>query len=388
MAGVQVSVHTGGQTLPLFEMPQLDVSMRKVKLVLFALTPVLALGLVTHFTAAAVTHRHLSFDFDTLTGATTYRMQVGALPWSHKAESPLNSRGFLDEEYANLPPKGTCVHVVLAGDSFTFADVTDGEKGWVSLLRRSIAARHRGRCIRVFNVAAPVTTIEQQAKRVWETFDILKPDVVILGQYQNDLADLTNYGSIGYRPATSTTTTTNWGDRLRQSVPGFDSPAPRMLTYMAFKFFVEHNIRVDILRRWSVIADTTNVEYAKWLTGLYQQLYDPFVDELRRRKVGFAVVIMPSKFDLMAGRYPEGDYFGQLAKAKKVPALQLLPLLERHRDPMPYYTFDGHFNEIGNRLVAGEVYRWIFTSEENPVPMLREAAGPAIRPVPVTGFPK
>ena len=361
---------------------------RLVKTTLFALVPLVVLLVVGHVTASLVTHRELTFEVDSLTGVTLYRTRVGGFPWSHRSVTRLNTLGFPDEEYANLPQKSECFHVVISGDSFTFGDVTDGDKTWASLLRDRIAARHRGRCVRVFNIAAPVTTVEQQAKRISETLTRLQPDLVLLGQYQNDITDLTLYGGIAYRPATASSKTTNWGDRIRQTVPGFDSPLPRMLTYRAFKFFIEHDIKVDVLKRWSVLADSTDLVYGRELTSLYSSLYGALVDSLKSRGISLGVVIMPSKMDLMAGRYPEGEFFAMLAKQRGVPAISVFETLDAHRDPMPYYTFDGHFDERGNRLVADAVYRWLFEGQTTPFPALRDAAGPTVPIVPVAHFPK
>lgn len=300
----------------------------------------------------------------------------------------MNTMGFPDEEYGNLPPKGSCFHVVLAGDSFTFGDVTDGEKSWVSLLRDRLATRHSGRCIRVFNIAAPVTSIYEQAMRIRETRDILQPDLVILGQYQNDITDLTNYGSVAYRPSTETENTTNWGDRIRQTIPGFDSPLPRLVTYNAFRVLIELDVTVDVLNRWSVLADSSNKAYGDWLTGLYGELYANLVHELRGANIDFGVVIMPSKMDLMAKRYPEGDFFEQLARTHDVPFLNTFATLDAARRPMPFHVYDGHLNERGNRIVAEAVYAWLITQPEAPLPRLREAAGPMVPLTPVLGFPK
>lgn len=361
---------------------------RASKLALFTLLPVAGLLLAGHVTALLITHRELAFEVDSLSGSTVYRTRLGRSFWSHRSETRLNSLGFPDQEYANLPPKGSCFHVVMAGDSFTFGDMTDGTRTWVSLLRDRVSALHRGRCVRFFNIAAPVTTIEQQANRVREVANLLDPDLVILGQYQNDITDLTNWGAVAYRPATSTVATTNWGDRIRGAVPGFDSPLPRLLTYRAFKFFLEHGIRVDVLRRWSVLADSSNAEYGRGLTDIYTRLFGELANELREAGVGFGVVIMPSKMDLMAKRYPEGDFFESLARAQRIPAHSVFARLDAHRDPMPFYTFDGHLNEIGNALVAADVYDWLFGGHAAPFPELRAAAGPALPPVYVRGFPR
>ncbi len=361
---------------------------RVIKTALFALAPLVVLLVVGHVTASLVTHREIAFEVDSLTGVTLYRTRVGGFPWSHRSVTRLNTLGFADEEYTNLPAKGNCFHVVLSGDSFTFGDVTDGDKTWASLLKDRIATRHRGRCIRVFNIGAPVTTIEQQAKRIRETMERLQPDLVLLGQYQNDIADLTLWGGIAFRPATANSKTTNWGDRLRQTVPGFDSPLPRMLTYRGFQFFIEHDIKVDVLKRWSVLADSSDLTYGRELTGIYSTLYGALVDSLTARGIPLGVVIMPSKMDIMAGRYPEGEFFESIAKQRGVPAISVYPTIDAHRDPMPYYTYDGHFDERGNRLVADTVYQWLFNESRPPFPALREAAGAAVPIVPVRDFPK
>jgi hypothetical protein len=358
------------------------------KLVLFALSPLAILLIAGHVAASLITARSLAFEVDSLTGVTWYRTRVGSFPWSHRSATRMNTMGFPDEEYANLPAKGSCFHVVLAGDSFTFGDVTDGEKSWVSLLRDRLATRHRGRCFRVFNIAAPVTSIFEQAKRIRETMELLQPDAVLLGQYQNDITDLTNFGSIAYLPTTQKTNTTNWGDRIRQTIPGFDSPLPRLVTYNAFKVLIELDVRVDVLNRWSVLADSSNSTYAEWLTGIYGELYTDLVSELRERNVDFAVVILPSKMDLMAKRYPEGEYFERLARANSVPFLNVFDALDAQRRPMPYYVYDGHLDERGNRIVSEAVYEWLITGAEAPLPRLREAAGPIVPLVPVLGFPK
>lgn len=359
-----------------------------LKYVAFALVPLVIVVAVLHVTASVVTYREIRFDQDSLTGVTVYRTRIGRYPWGHRSRTQLNSLGFADREYSALPPKAGCYHVLLAGDSFTFGDMTNGEETWAALLRDRVAAIHRDGCVRFFNVAAPVTTIEEQSRRIRETIDILDPDLVLLGQYQNDITDLTNWGSVAYVPATDSAATTNWGLRLRSAIPGYDSPFPRMLTYVAFKLFVETGTRVDVLRRWSVLADSSDLAYANKLTTLYEEFYAELLKDLRARGVAVGVIIMPSKMDLMAHRYPEGVFFEGLARKYDVPALSTYDVLDRNRRPMPYYTFDGHFNERGNRIVADAVYQWLLVDEQGPFAALRTAAGPALAPKYVTRFPR
>lgn len=361
---------------------------RRFKLVAFSLVPVLVLLLVGHCTASVATYRHLSFVTDSLTGVTNYHMRVGGWPWVHQTTTRLNTMGFPDIEYTNLPPKGDCVHVLFTGDSFTFGDALDGDLAWVSLVRQRIATAFPGRCIRVFNVAAPMSTIQQQLKRVREVKPILDPDYVILGQYQNDITDLTNVGAVAYQPSTDSTVTTFWGDRLRMITPGFDSPLPRMLTYRAFEVLGENRIKLDILSRWSVLADTSFAEYAGWLTGIYRSMFDSLATELNADGTGFGVVIMPSKMDIIAQRYPEGEFFEKLADQYALPRLSMMPVLDKRRKPFPYQTYDGHFNELGNRIVAESVFDWLFVSDSAPFPALREGLEEPRPPVTIRWWPQ
>jgi hypothetical protein len=193
---------------------------------------------------------------------------------------------------------------------------------------------------------------------------------------------------VAHREATDTSETTFWGDRLRMITPGFDSPLPRMLTYRAFHFLGERRIKLDILRRWSVLADTSYGEYAQWLTGIYRAMFDTLVTEVRATGAQFGTVILPSKMDIIALRYPEGEYFAGLARARGVPHLELFPVFDRERQPFPFLLYDGHLNETGNRLVAREVFAWLFTGPEAPFPGLRRGLGEPAPPVRVRWFPQ
>ena len=51
-------------------------------------------------------------------------MRIGCWPWSHTSYTPINSLGLPDHEFVGLVPKDGCVHVLLAGDSYTFGDAT------------------------------------------------------------------------------------------------------------------------------------------------------------------------------------------------------------------------------------------------------------------------
>jgi hypothetical protein len=94
-----------------------------------------------------------------------------------------------------------------------------------------------------------------------------------------------------------------------------------------------------------------------------------FVEEMNGTEL--RLVILPSKMDVMAGRYPEGEYFRMLAEEHRLAYLDLLPAFLENRTPYAFQMYDGHLSVAGNMLVAREVRDWLLARmpavRENPV---------------------
>lgn len=342
------------------ESSKYKTSRGKTKLLFFALLPAaFLLGAAELFSSLSM-DRSIEVTNDPTTGRRYYAMRIGRLPWGRKSVTPLNSLGFPDEEFVNVLPKGDCVHVIFSGDSFVFGDGVDRDMSFFQLIKQWTARNNSDHCIRLFNIGERATTIEQQSQRIHETLHLLEPDIVILGQYQNDLSDLTKPGFVAHKTAES-----RWKDvRLRLQI--FDLAVVRYLSYHAFAFMIKNGIRHDVLRHWSVLEDPGSREIREKLKGTYREMYRTLVVELRQRNVEFGVVILPSKFDLLAGRFPEEAFFVGLAQEQNVPYLSLMPTLESNRSTYPYLLYDGHLNEHGNQVVAKAVIKWLFESKPPP----------------------
>lgn len=351
----------------------------RAKLVLFSLVPLVLVLIVAQACAYFATHRTIEMTTDPTTGQTYYSMRIGDWPWSHRSLTPINSLGLPDQEFAGLVPKGQCVHVLLAGDSYTFGDATSAEFRWGNVVQGMTARHFPDRCIRFFNIGVRNTTIDTTIVRIRQVLPLIQPDVVILGQYQNDLTDLANPGSPAWVPyGPGHPYDSHWGERLGRIVPGYNISLFRYLTYNAFAFMIEHNIKYDVLSTWSVLETDSKKQFADRLKGIYHGLYGSLVKEMRDKNIEFAVLIFPSKMDVLAKRSPEGAYFSGLAREYGVPQLQLMPTLDANRRQMPFYLYDGHMNEFGNRVVAEAVWKWLFTSQPAPVAAVRRASAPVV----------
>ncbi len=337
----------------------------RVKLILFSLIPAVVLVLLAEGLAQLLVFRQDHFEADPLVGdVAVYSMRFGRGWWAYGSQTPLNSMGFPDREFSSVGPKGDCVHVVFAGDSFTFGDAVDRHRNFVSLVERAIQRSRPDACVRAFNLGERMTSIDRQARHVRSTLEVLDPDLVILGLYQNDLTDLTNPGSPAYEAPDETPegfdgNTNWWGDVLRNRVPFSNAALVRFLSYQAFAFMIRNDIRYDVLAQWSVLEDPGSAQLAERLTGIYRDLFRDLVDELRARGTEVGVVILPSKLDILAHRYPEEAFFRTTAEEAGVPSLSVFDALDENRRPYPYQMYDGHLSVAGNEVVARQVYRWL-----------------------------
>ena len=354
---------------------------RAVKITLFSLLPAaLLLGILE-----IVSYLTISRRVETVRAGVglIYRMHVGRWPWSRSTSTALNSQGFPDREFPTDVTADSCVRAVFAGDSFFFGDGVDRDSSAVSLVQGRMPASGPG-CVRIFNVAERGTTIDRQKQRVLELYDQLRPHIVVLGQYQNDLTDLANPGGpLSSRPTAAGSTFVGFR-RIPVPTPSLNVSFVKLLTYHTIAFSIQHGYQRDELHRWSVMADTSKADLAQRMQATYRTYFAELAAELRRRNVTLGVVVMPSKLDLLAKRFPEEKFFLSLAEEFEAPSLRIFPVLDGNREPYPFLMYDGHLNERGNRLLADTIAAWMLDSLASPFPQLR-AGGPHPSPPGPTG---
>lgn len=348
-----------------------------LKLVLFALIPVTVLAVLAEILAAVTIERATQIETDPSSGARSYVMRMGSWPWSRIVSTRLNALGFPGPELPDSTEEKRCMHVVFIGDSFVFGDGVEGDSSFVSLIGRTLASRSGSRCVRFFNLGERGSTIPRQRRRLLEVRSRIRPDLVILSQYQNDLADLDAPEPRDLRlvaPVSETSSGHGTPTEATAAVDRFSLLSPRLvrfLSYHAFAALITSGIHRDELSHWSVLADTARRADAARLMTAYTASFDSLAAELAADSVAFGTIILPSKFDVMAGRFPEEAFFLGLAAKNRVPTLRIFPVLDAQRAPYAFLMYDGHLNEHGNRIVATAVNDWLLSASPAPFPRLR-----------------
>jgi lysophospholipase L1-like esterase len=341
-------------------------AIRGVKLVVLSLFPTVLLLAIAETCSTLAIQRAVAVETDDR-GQRHYKMRVGRLPWSRESSIRLNSSGFPAIEFDSIGAKGECKHIVFLGDSFVFGDGVDGDSSFVSVFAQRSRDRNPRACVRVFNLGARGTTIDKQTQNLNQHITSLKPDVVILGQYQNDLTDLTFSRHEQARQSASGASWQSTRDRFRT----LNFNVVRFASYHMFSFAIQRGLHYDALRHWSVLADTQRSGLAEQLKTEYATQFIALKKGLAERGIGLAVMTLPSKLDLLAGRFPEEEFFRTLAHTAQVPYLPMFPVLNSNRKPNPFLMYDGHLNERGNRLVAEAVYDWLYATDPAPYAELR-----------------
>lgn len=356
----------------------------RLKLLALALLPVVVLSIGAEVLARLAIHREFEVVQSESTGRSEYVFRIGRFPWSRVARTPLNSLRFPDEEFDTVRKSPDCTHILFVGDSYVFGDGVDADKAFVSLVRDRLSQRLPARCVRVFNIGERASSIEQQLHNVRKVWPLLEPDLVLLAHYQNDLTDLTKTWFAQASGRDTAVLGTTW--RPRVSFAPLQLSLVRWLSYHMVAIASRNHIRYDLLSRWSILADSTNLDVAAKILPLYTTVFDSLVTEVRGHGAALGTIVLPSKFDIPAGRSPEEAFFTGLATARGVPTLPLFAAFDAARNPYPFLLYDGHLNEIGNLLVAREIEAWVFSDTAPPFPSLitppasRSDSGPDASP--------
>ncbi|NTV12942.1 MAG: SGNH/GDSL hydrolase family protein [Desulfobulbaceae bacterium] len=121
-----------------------------------------------------------------------YVYKKNAVGWMHRnfemdTVVKINSLGFHDSEHGAVNGK---VKILAIGDSFTSALHVPISEGWTQVLQNILQNQTNNKKVEVFNLGIDGTGTDAQAIILKRYAEAIRPDVVILSFYENDINDV------------------------------------------------------------------------------------------------------------------------------------------------------------------------------------------------------
>lgn len=308
--------------------------------------------------SVGVSRQPLIYERDPTTG---YRYRPGAsgrftrvFEFDHTVE--VNARGFHDDD--RRLDEGERV-IVTVGDSFTAAMHVPIREGWPRLLERQLQEQADPK-IRVVNLGMDGTGPDVQLELLKENLAELRPELVVLGFFMNDRADIMRRRV--YREVHEGYVLRYQSEEDAQEMRAL----AKQLRGDTFRWWLFENsflYRLGVyLRSGDQNLFRTNVMSPAEVGGRPQWRPDPSLQRILQEFValaeseGFALVVVP----VPAKALPEAS-LRLLRSRVSIPGLEVIDLVGAMRRLVAadggvwqdlYWKRDAHFNAEGNRVFA------------------------------------
>jgi lysophospholipase L1-like esterase len=313
-----------------------------------------------------------------------YRILPNSICWNKSNDDPskrllinINSQGLRGEEPLSAPDK----RIVFIGDSIVFAAEVRQEHTFVSLLEKYLNKGIDDRKAykrEVLNFGIRDTGIEQYYYRLkYHAFE-MNPDFVFIGFYLND-----SVSPQGYVGATNLDPFEKFLESkilINLKVAAYTENLYRMIKYTSKKDVRKRFRWTKRFRKKEYYSDknelTTMIEEADldwgaaWLPASWDKvrLYMEKIKEMcNARSTKLAVFCFPVEPQIYSSvQWADMDFpqrqLRKICEELKIPYYDLLPSLKKFRNK-EMMDDQCHFNRVGNRIVASELYAII---KDNP----------------------
>lgn len=315
-----------------------------------------------------------------------------------------NSQGFRGIREISRTKSDSTIRILCLGDSFTFGFGVDDRDAYPELLRKELELRYPGIHFEVINAGMPLFGILDEMDYYLQKGCALRPDLVILQFFTNDLQDLTRIPSFReaarMEPARSTRSPLSrllsWS-RLFQVLSSLRNKLSKTAFYASFGKPSENAVQNDQLAPYRFKATDKQLELlreSKFYDPESRQALAPVWDGYRRALDAFAGILardgVPTLFVGVEDNKDVVEFQDWCAlnlyphlRELRIPAINMTPLLQDaiyQQGVNPYLLpRDGHLSPIGNRLLARAVADRITTGRKGdgkPVLSLLETPAP------------
>lgn len=296
-------------------------------------------------------------------------------------EAVINSLGLRDREYG---PK-TKSRILFVGDSFTFGVGVDISQTYVRLVEKDLGGESTLECINAGRIAAGPQVYLHYARKYAAALD---PDTIVLSLFpENDFDDTRNFHA----------ELTRFRDVNGEPYVG-DQPLARERTVPTTALYRHSALYRFLKLRFSRLSINQGVnpfvgtwlevylkDEPKWVGEAKTELFEcvsEIANVARQRKARFALVLIPSDYDLYParltrlirkwGRAPDAydldkpyQWLTDYAAKRDIPLLDLRAPM-RAGGKTCHFQHDRHFNATGYRIAASAIAK--FLTEQHLVP--------------------
>jgi len=271
------------------------------------------------------------------------------------------------------------VKVLCLGDSFTYGLKVGNHDTWAAVAEASLE-HSLGKPVQLLNAGLPGTTVADHAAYFADKGRKVKPDLVLLGMYVNDINDMAKgKTSIGFTRAAGLTTTRNirfgqirWFLRQHSALYRIAGEIKQSMAKDQFvREMAEHNAPVG-----NAPARKAAPAHAPELEEIYVRELTALVRSIRERSSKVAFIVFPSSAQNPETAQESGKRHGRFqavvrkaAENLGVPMLDLRPalaagswqeaFLARHAGIQKDYPSDPHLSRYGNWLAGQAVSGFI-----------------------------
>lgn len=250
-----------------------------------------------------------------------------------------NSFGLRNIEETKLIKDAGTIRILAVGDSFTLGPYVNNQDTYPAKLEKYL--RKEGVKVEVLNAGVSGYTLKDELEYLEEKGLALKPDLIILGVYENDLND---YASIRR-------------DIFSRKVNKEKVKKYSFLLDLAkrssFLNFLEKIARTRVIQ---INVENFNREVANNSSELleeYIQDLDKYLDLITRNNVKTIFLFFPNFNQVKQENNSSLEKIREKIK-NKYPVVDLLPIFKKESNPESLYLvpFNGHLSSYGNEVVA------------------------------------
>jgi lysophospholipase L1-like esterase len=283
-------------------------------------------------------------------------------------EITINSQGF--RAPGRLRPKTPC-RVLCLGDSSTMGYGVGDRETYPARVATFLEGAFPG-IFDVINAGSIGYTINDEMSYLQEKGDMIKPDVVILEVFYNDVIELS------FRKQSQR-------DFRRKALPY--TPLASMMLKSALYQSLRNAYVLALARagRYFPENPTDKMDMAMFPQRFpkeweaYERELEKLADYLKARNIPLLLLISPHQYQVYSWGYPFGSYYDQrgyqdriieIARRVGIPYVDLLPILREEAKEeqavfLTYGLYDEHESDIGQLLKARAVYPALLTVLEN-----------------------